>query len=74
MQPVHVLADEVLKDAGLVEAEEGHVRQAGPRVLERGIELRRLALLLHGPHALRPSGRRQRTSKLNEARNQDKNR
>jgi hypothetical protein len=50
------------------------VRQAGPRVLERGIELRRLALLLHGPHALWPSGRRQRTSKLNEARNQDKNR
>ena len=57
MQPVHVLADEVLEDSGLVEAQEGHVRQAGPCVLERGVELGRLSPLLHGPDALWPSGR-----------------
>lgn len=48
---VLILADEVFDVVGSLQPQRGHVSEAGPGFLERGVKVGRLAPLLHGPHS-----------------------
>lgn len=55
VKAVYVLADEVFEVSCPLQLQQGHVSQAGTRVLKRGVKVRRLASLLHRPHSFRTS-------------------
>lgn len=44
MQAVNVLTDEVFQVSGPLQSQESHMRQAGPRILESDLKMRRLPL------------------------------
>lgn len=54
---VLILADEVFDVVGSLQPQRGHVSEAGPGFLERGVKVGRLAPLLHGPHSFGTSER-----------------